>query len=156
MERDICAIILVDCCQMLRCYWFLASCKLRYESGLDNSPMYDGTFYNETVHHMQLYDVGMSSLFAWETANLAKIAYLTGRSVEGDTLFNRSTTISTLIQQNLWDTDSAAFTNMFSQNSSFYRRMSPTSFYPLLAGLATDEQVLTMIRVHLLNASRLW
>ena len=44
----------------------------RYESGLDNSPMYDGTFSNTTngcgltesgCGLMELYDVGMSSLF---------------------------------------------------------------------------------------------
>ena len=42
------------------------------ESGLDNSPMYDGTFSNTTngcgltesgCGLMELYDVGMSSLF---------------------------------------------------------------------------------------------
>ena len=30
----------------------------RYESGLDNSPMYDGEFYDTDAHHMMLYDVG--------------------------------------------------------------------------------------------------
>ena len=32
----------------------------RYESGLDNSPMYDGEFYDTDAHHMMMYDVGES------------------------------------------------------------------------------------------------
>ena len=38
----------------------------RYESGLDNSPMYDGEFFNNITHHMTLYDVGFNSMLANE------------------------------------------------------------------------------------------
>jgi len=34
-----------------------------YESGLDNSPMYDGTFYNKQTHLLEYADVGMTSLY---------------------------------------------------------------------------------------------
>lgn len=30
----------------------------RYESGLDNSPMYDGELFDDKLHHMLLLDVG--------------------------------------------------------------------------------------------------
>lgn len=48
----------------------------RYESGLDNSPMYDSppVEYNKSRHHMLLYDVGMSSMYVMETQLLAEIA----------------------------------------------------------------------------------
>ena len=50
----------------------------RYESGLDNSPMYDGQFYsfNETLQsgHMHLYDVGMASMLAMELQSLANLS----------------------------------------------------------------------------------
>ena len=50
----------------------------RYESGLDNSPMYDGEFYsfNETLQsgHMHLYDVGMASMLAMELQSLANLS----------------------------------------------------------------------------------
>ena len=45
----------------------------RYESGLDNSPMYDGEFFNTTTSHMMLYDVGMSSMVAMELQALANL-----------------------------------------------------------------------------------
>merc|ERR1711871_1052052 len=46
----------------------------RFESGLDNSPMYDGDFFSKnvssdgsyTVGQMQLYDVGFASMFVQE------------------------------------------------------------------------------------------
>jgi hypothetical protein len=53
----------------------------RYESGLDNSPMYDGEFYNDTggcsisqdgCGLMQLYDVGMSAMFVQECYALVR------------------------------------------------------------------------------------
>ena len=51
----------------------------RFESGLDNSPMYDGTFFNDSVTadgafrvgQMELYDVGFASMFVQETDALA-------------------------------------------------------------------------------------
>ena len=47
----------------------------RYESGLDNSPMYDGDFFDgENTFMMQLYDVGMSSMVVQEAYALAELA----------------------------------------------------------------------------------
>ena len=62
--------------------------RQRYESGLDNSPMYDGTFVNQTngcsldesgCGLMQLYDVGMTSMFVQEAFSLAELAQVIGR-----------------------------------------------------------------------------
>ena len=50
-------------CSLLPFVFYQAA---RYESGLDNSPMYDGEFFNDTTGHMELYDVGMSSMVAME------------------------------------------------------------------------------------------
>ena len=38
----------------------------RFESGLDNSPMYDGEFHDRASGLMQLYDVGMTSMVTME------------------------------------------------------------------------------------------
>ena len=51
----------------------------RFESGLDNSPMYDGTFFAANVSsdgayavgQMRLYDVGFASMVAMEAEALA-------------------------------------------------------------------------------------
>ena len=50
----------------------------RWESGLDNSPMYDGDIFDQETHMMQMYDVGMSSLFVQEAYSLAELAEIVG------------------------------------------------------------------------------
>lgn len=112
----------------------------RLESGLDNSPMYDGEFFNKTSQLMQLYDVGMASMFTQEAKSLAALATIIGRpSEQVKMLTERADSMRKLIAANLWDPVGGIFTNKFA-NGSFYRRISPTSFYALMADAATDEQ----------------
>jgi hypothetical protein len=134
----------------------------RFESGLDNSPMYDGDFYNSTsgcgltesgCGLMSLYDVGMSSMFVQEAYALANLSALVGRP---DTLraklVARGDAMAALIRDKLWDADSGNFVNKF-VNGSFYRRITPTSFYALQAHAASDAQAATMAERWLLNSS---
>ncbi|CAB9497409.1 Trehalase [Seminavis robusta] len=126
----------------------------RDESGMDNSPMYDGDFWNDTLHVMNLYDVGMSSLFAQEAYSLAELAEAIGKDPKlVQMLRKRGDTIRDKIQTELWDESQQAFVNRFT-NGTFYRRVSPTSFYPMMAGAATQEQVESMVGAWLLNSSR--
>jgi putative isomerase len=47
-----------------------------------------------------------------------------------------------------WKTlKTGVFVNKFSKNATFYRRISPTSFYPMLAGIATEAQAERMMGV---------
>jgi len=116
----------------------------RFESGLDNSPMYDGEFFDNQTHLMGLYDVGMSSMFVQEAASLAALAKAIGRpDAEAKRLSDRAEAMRRLISENLWDPVGEIFTNRF-PNGTFYRRISPTSFYSMLAEAATDEQAASM------------
>lgn len=124
----------------------------RYESGLDNSPMYDGHFFDESTHRMNMYDVGMSSLVAMDAEALADLAAAAGRP-EADLLRRRASLLRQGISRHLWDAKLGAFSNRF-VNGTFYRRISPTSFYPLLAGAASEAQADALMTGHLLNASR--
>ena len=130
----------------------------RYESGLDNSPMYDGEFFNATGKDlMDLYDVGMSSMVAMELqalANLSVTAFDPPRTDDHALLTARLEELAGLIRDHLWDDASGAFVNKFSGNASFYRRVSPTSFYPLLARVASDDQARAMATGWLMNSSR--
>ena len=51
-----------------------------------------------------------------------------------------------LIRRHLWDEESGAFVNRF-PSGGFNRRVSPTSFYPMLAGAATADQADTMVLI---------
>jgi len=130
----------------------------RYESGLDNSPMYDGTFFNKTVigdgafsvGQMEMYDVGMASMFVQEAESLATLATMLGRDAEATKLRARAAAQRKLIAANLWDSEGGIFTNRF-WNGSFYRRISPTSFYSMMATAATDAQAEAMVTGWLLS-----
>jgi hypothetical protein len=60
----------------------------RFESGCDNSPMYDGEFFQANIKthgsygigQMTLYDVGMASMFVSEADALTTLATLIGRT----------------------------------------------------------------------------
>jgi len=130
----------------------------RYESGLDNSPMYDGEFFNRSVAadgsfawgQMELYDVGFASMFVQEAECLAQLAALLNRSSDRSKLLARAAAQRSLISEHLWDEQASIFTNRW-WNGSFYRRISPTSFYSMLAQAATDEQATSMVRLWLLS-----
>ena len=129
----------------------------RYESGLDNSPMYDGEFFKVvkaegslTVGQMAMYDVGFASMVVRESDALATLATRLGRADDATRLAARAAAQRKLIADNLWDDRSGIFTNRF-WNGSFYRRVSPTSFYAMLARAATDEQAVAMVSNWLLS-----
>jgi hypothetical protein len=58
-----------------------------------------------------------------------------------------------LITTELWDPVGQVFTNR-RPNGSFYSRISPTSFYPLLANASTDVQAEAMVEHWLTNKTR--
>lgn len=125
----------------------------RYESGLDNSPMYDGDFFELNAStgtgKMLLYDVGMSSMVAMELkalAELALTAFTPPRKDVHDSLMKQLAELSGLVADHLWNDDLGVFANKWSgSNDTFYNRISPTSFYPMQAGIATDAQAETMV-----------
>ena len=82
--------------------------------------MYDGEFFdaNET-HLMQLYDVGMSSMFVQEAYSLAELADAIGRT-EGAMLRARGDAMANKVASELWDAEGGVYTNKF-PNGTFYR-----------------------------------
>lgn len=149
--------------------WFLAKRKLeplgmialgsargmdasKMESGCDDSPMYDGEFWSNQDNLMQMYDVGFSSMFTMEAFALSELAGAIGRP-EGPMLRQRALKMQALISTHLWDEQGQIFTNKF-QNGSFYRRVSPTSFYVMLANASTDAQATAMMNHWMMNRSR--
>jgi len=130
----------------------------RFESGLDNSPMYDGTFFDKnvssdgayTVGQMQLYDVGFASMFVQECESLASLAALLGKPSEATAFKARAASQRKLLAAHLWDETGGIFTNKF-WNGTFYPRISPTSFYSMMSGAATDTQAEAMVKNWLLS-----
>ena len=126
-----------------------------YESGLDNSPMYDGTFYNPHTHLLEYADVGMTSLYVADCDALAQIAEIMNKTAEEKELRNRAAGYRAKLET-LWDEKTGMFLNKNLHTGENSPRLSPTNFYPMLAKVATPEQAKTMIDTHLLNPDEFW
>ncbi|HEX3661501.1 MAG TPA: trehalase family glycosidase [Acidobacteriaceae bacterium] len=126
-----------------------------FESGLDNSPMYDGTFYNPHTHLIEYADVGLMSLYIADCDALAEIAGILNRPDDQKELAARAARYRASLAT-LWDPRTGIFLNKNLHTGRFNTRLSPTNFYPLLARAATPEQARTMIDRHLLNPKEFW
>lgn len=126
-----------------------------YESGLDNSPMYDGTYYNPQSHLLEFADVGMTSLYIADCDALAEIATTLGKQSAAHELHQRAAQYRATLAT-LWDEKSGIFLNKDLHTGQMSTRLSPTNFYPLLAKAATSEQAKAMLDKHLLNPDEFW
>ncbi len=132
---------------------FLQAAK--WESGMDDSPMYDDATYNPQTYTMDLDDVGLNALYALDSECLARIALILGQDGDSRRFTADYERIKTVMQQKLWNEKDGIYENL-SWDGKFSKRLSPTNFYPLLAGVATPEQARRMVKEHLLNPKEFW
>ncbi|MGA3263339.1 MAG: trehalase family glycosidase [Terracidiphilus sp.] len=125
------------------------------ESGLDNSPMYDGSFFNPKTHLMEYADVGLMSMYIADCDALAKMAELLGKAAEAKELRERAARYRGKLGT-LWDEQAGIFLNKDLHTGRSVMRLSPTNFYPMLARAATPEQAKTMVEKHLMNPKEFW
>lgn len=122
----------------------------RFESGLDNSPMYDDVPFDEKSGHMMLADVGLMGLYVADCNALASIAKTLGKTAEEAELRERSARYGAKLAT-LWDEKSGIFLNKNLVTDALNPRISPTNFYPMIAKVATPQQADRMIREHMEN-----
>lgn len=126
-----------------------------FESGLDNSPMYDDVPFDTNTHLMQLADVGLNSLYVMDCDALAEIAHILGRREEEHELHQRGEAFRQALAD-LWVDEAGIFLNRRTDTGEFSYRISPTNFYPLLARAATQTQAERMIAEHFYNPNEFW
>ncbi len=126
-----------------------------YESGLDNSPMFDGVPFDTTTHLLQQADVGLMGLYIGDCEALGKIATILGREKEAQELKGREEKYRAKLQT-LWDEDFGLFLNKRLDTGELSRRISPTNFYALIGKAATQQQAERMIAEHFYNPNEFW
>ena len=126
-----------------------------FESGLDNSPMYDAGVFDEKTERLEIADVGLMSLYVADCEALAEIAAVLGKAVEEKELRERAKHYRASLVS-LWDEKTGMFLNRDLRTGELSPRTSPTNFYPLLARAATPQQAQRMIQEHLLNPQEFW
>ncbi len=110
-----------------------------YESGMDDSPMYIGVPFNKKKHTLELQDVGLTSLYIADCNALASMAKILRRETEQKELELRAKHYS-MNMENVWSESFGAFLNYRTDVDTLSTRVSPTMFYPLLAGIGTKNQ----------------
>jgi len=127
----------------------------RYESGLDNSPMYDDVEFDEKSCCMKLADVGLSSLFALDAWSLSRIAEIIGNDTDKEHFFKEYAELKDRINSEMWNDEKGIYLNR-EWNGCFSNRLSPTCFYPMIAGIPNERQAERMVNEHLLNENEFW
>lgn len=120
------------------------------ESGLDNTHMYDDIPFDVRNHTLDIADVGLLSMYIMDCKYLSKIALELGFSDDSSELLSRASYYTNVLQE-LWDEDSGLFLNLRLDTLQFSRRISPTNFYPLLAGACSQRQAERMVSEHYFN-----
>lgn len=127
----------------------------KWESGLDNSPMYDDVHFDSSLHRMLQADVGLMSLYIADCKSLAIIAGKLGKNKIARELTERAGSYAKALS-GLWDDSFGLYLNKDLVSGKFSYRISPTLFYPLLAGVPTQQQAARMIKEHFYNPAEFW
>jgi putative isomerase len=127
----------------------------KWESGLDNSPMYDDAVYDRLTHQMLLADVGLVSLYVNDCRSLSEIAAVLGRTEVARELDQRAAKYSAMLET-LWDEGSGLYLNRDLLSGEFSPRLSPTLFYSLLAKVPDQKQAERMMTEHFYNPNEFW
>jgi len=121
-----------------------------WESGLDNSPMYDEAVFDSTKHVLMMADVGLMSLYISDCRNLAEIAKELGKSEIEKELVLRGDQYAQKLET-LWNEKFGMYLNRNLSTGAPSYRVSPTLFYPLLAKVPDQKQAQRMISEHFNN-----
>jgi hypothetical protein len=127
----------------------------KYESGLDNSPMYDKVPFNLKTHTMEMGDVGLMSMYVMDCNSLAEIAAILGKTGDANELNKRSAEYKQQLNT-LWDEKTGIFLNKRLDNNELSYRLSPTNFYPMLANACTHQQAERMMKDHYFNPNEFY
>jgi len=127
----------------------------KWESGLDNSPMWDDALFDSTTHKLMLADVGLMSLYIQDCHSLAEISEVLGKKEIAKELTKRAENYSKKLET-LWDDEFGLYLNKDLVTGEFSYRLSPTLFYPLLAKVPSQQQAERMMKEHFYNPEEFW
>lgn len=125
-----------------------------YESGLDNSPMWDDVVFNTEKHVMELTAVDLNSLYALDAWSLLEIARILGNEADAEHYDNEVRQFIDHIIEELWNEEAGTFLNKH-WDGRWSPVLSSTHFFAMLAGVS-DDRSKRMVDKHLLNPNEFW
>ena len=126
-----------------------------WESGLDNSPMYDGIIFDKERHQLLLDDVGLSGLYLQDCRSLAKIAEVLGDTEKAKSLNERAEILEERMEE-LWDESFGMYLNRRTDTGELQYRLTPFHFHALFSKKAGQARAERMIEEHMKNPEEFW
>ena len=127
----------------------------KWESGMDNSPMWDDAIFDSLNHRMLMADVGLMSLYIADCHSLSEIADILGYTNDAKELTARAEKYSKKLET-LWDDQFGLYLNKDLVTGKLSYRLTPTLFYPLLAKVPSLNQASRMMKEHFYNDKEFW
>jgi neutral trehalase len=112
--------------------------------------MFDEAEFNEEKNVFELASAGLMGLYVADCKNLSEIADALGKTEDAAAIRARGEIYGTKLQE-LWDEESGIYRDKNLVTGEFTGHLSPTHFYPLIAGVPTQEQAERMIKEHFFN-----
>ncbi|SEG99975.1 Trehalase [Nonomuraea solani] len=119
------------------------------ETGWDNHPVFEDVPFDQVKSLLAAHDVGLNSLYAADCEALAGIADILGDREAAAELRERQAVVVAAMDS-LWDEPSGIYRSRRTDTGLPTERLSTMSFYPLLAGVGTEERIRRMVSGHLL------
>ncbi|MEB3958850.1 trehalase family glycosidase [Streptomyces kunmingensis] len=130
--------------------------------GLDDSPVYADYHRiakkggsGDTRDNTDLTDVALNSYYALLAETLAKMARVLDRPADAARFAEQHATIRRLLNDRLWHAEKGLYLSRY-LDGTWNEVVTPTVFYPLFAGIATQDRARTLIEDHLLNPDEFW
>jgi len=127
----------------------------KWESGMDNSPMWDDATFDSLNHRMLMADVGLMSLYIADCHSLSEIADILDYTNDAKELTARAEKYSKKLET-LWDDKFGLYLNKDLVTGKLSYRLTPTLFYPLLAKVPSLNQASRMMKEHFYNEKEFW
>ncbi|MCD8106621.1 MAG: hypothetical protein LUE20_01485 [Oscillospiraceae bacterium] len=121
-----------------------------YESGLDNSPMFDDIPFDEKKNILCMEDVGLMGLYIKDCYSLSEIAGILGDSKTAEKLTSRAHEMETRLET-LWDEETGLYLNRRTDTGEFQHRLSPFHFHALFSKRVGQERARRMTDEHFYN-----
>ena len=126
----------------------------KFESGLDNSPMYDGAPFDPERGLMLLSDVGLTGLYIEDCRCLIRLAEI-ARETEAIPVLRERMAAAEAAMETLWNPETGIYENRNAVTGELSHRISPTNLYSLFSSRVAEERKQSMSRRYLLDPGEL-
>jgi neutral trehalase len=117
--------------------------------------MFDDATHDSKSHRLMQADVGLMSFYIVDCLSLAELAGSLGKTDIQAELQERARIYSQKLET-LWNEEFGLYLNKNLITGEFSYRLSPTLFYPLVAGVPDQRQAQRMIDEHFYNPDEFW